>query len=153
MDLIIRQAEPKDAESIGQLAKEFAHYLRSIGDTGELLFDAQVYFRDGFGSNPAFLGIVAESGNEILGYLLYHPGYDVDYAIRTLHVVDLYVQESCRGQGIGQALMKRAGEICRALGGKQLFWAVYEPNKLAINFYERLGARFTKDLLFMRLDV
>jgi len=28
MDFIVRQAEPKDAESIGQLAKEFSDYLQ-----------------------------------------------------------------------------------------------------------------------------
>jgi GNAT superfamily N-acetyltransferase len=153
MNFIIRPAEPQDAQSVGGLAKEFVDYLRSIGDADEPCFDAKAFLRDGFGANPAFSGIVAESEDEILGYMLYHPGYDADYAIRTLHIVDFYVRERWRGRGIGRALMKRAGEICRSSGGKQLFWAVFEPNKLAINFYERLGARFTKDLLFMRLDV
>ncbi len=109
--------------------------------------------RDGFGFRAAFLGIVAEQGGEVAGYLLYYFGYDVDYATRTLHVIDLYVGENRRGQGIGQALMKQASEICRSYGGTQLFWAVYEPNKAAIGFYERLGARFTQNLSFMRLDV
>ena len=153
MEFIIRAIEPKDAESIGQLAREFIDYLRSIGDNAEQKFDAKVYLRDGFGENPAFSGIVAERAGEILGYLLYHPGYDADYATRTLHIVDLYVGEQWRGQGVGRALMKQAIEICRGLGGTQLFWAVYEPNKSAIRFYERLGARFTKEMLFMRLDV
>jgi len=153
MNFVISPAEAADAESIGQLAGEFIDYLRSIGDTDEQMFDAEAFLRDGFGANPAFSGIVAESDGEIFGYLLYHQGYDADYAARTLHVVDLYVRENERGQGIGRALMKEAGEICRAFGGKQLFWAVYKPNKAAINFYERLGARFTRNLLFMRLDV
>lgn len=152
MKVIIRPAVANDAESIGQLSKEFIEYLRSIGDDAELKFDAKVFQRDGFGSNPAFSGLIAELEGEIFGYLLYHFGYDVDYATRTLHVIDLYVRENGRGQGIGRALMRRAGEICRATGGKQLFWAVYAPNKTAINFYKRLGARFTQDLLFMRLD-
>jgi len=153
MKFIIRPTEPKDAESIGQLAKEFINYLRSIGDDAEQRFDAKAYLRDGFGTNPAFSGIVAEQADEILGYLLYHPGYDADYAARTLHIVDLYVSEQYRGQGIGRALMEKASEICRTFGGTQLFWAVYEPNESAIRFYEKLGARFTRDLLFMRLDV
>lgn len=153
MEFIIRPAKPEDAESIGQLAKEFIEYLRSIGDNAEQKFDAKIYLRDGFGSNPAFSGVIAEQGGEVIGYLLYHFGYDVDYATRTLHVVDLYVLENRRGQGIGRALMKQAGEICRTFGGTQLFWAVYEPNKSAIEFYERLGARFTQNMLFMRLDL
>ncbi len=149
MDFIVRQAEPKDAESIGLLAKEFSDYLRSLGDEAEQKFDGAVYLRDGFGSHPAFSGIVAEYQDKILGYLLYHFGYDVDYATRTLHVIDLYVLERWRGQKVGRALMKQASKICRSVGGTQLFWAVYEPNKPAIRFYERLGARFTKNLLFI----
>jgi len=153
MELIIRPAKAEDAESIGQLAKEFIEYLRLIGDDAEQKFDARIYLRDGFDSNPAFSGIVAEQSGEILGYLFYHFGYDIDYATRTLHVIDLYVGETGRGRGIGRALMKEAGEICRSVGGTQLFWAVYEPNKSAICFYERLGARLTQNMLFMRLDV
>ncbi len=153
MNFIIRPAKPEDAESIGKLAKEFIEYLRSLGDEAEQKFDAKVYLRDGFGTNPAFSGIVSEQAGEILGYLLYHFGYDADYAVRTLHVVDLYVSEKHRGQGTGRALMKEAGEICRAAGGAQLFWAVYKPNKMAINFYEQLGARFTQNMLYMKLDL
>jgi len=153
MDFIIRPVESRDAESIGQLAKEFVDYLNSLGDKTGQKFDAKVFLRDGFGANPAFSGIAAERDGEILGYLLYHFGYDVDYATRTLHVVDLYVRENSRGRGVGSALMKQASEICRAFGGTQLFWAVFAPNKAAIRFYERLGARLTQNLLFMRLDV
>lgn len=153
MDFIIRPAEASDAQIIGKLAAEFIEYLRSLGDDAELKFNATVYLRDGFGENPAFSGIIAEKGDEIVGYLLYHFGYDVDYATRILHVVDLYVSEKSRKSGIGKALMERAGEICRAAGGTQLFWAVYAPNKAAIRFYEGLGARFTQNMLFMRLDV
>ncbi len=153
MEFNLRPARPEDAESIGQLSKEFIEYLRAIGDDAKQKFDAEVFLRDGFGSNPAFSGIVAEQGGEVIGYLLYYFGYDVDYATRTLHVIDLYVSENRRGQGIGQALMKQAGEICRAFGGTQLFWAVYAPNKPAIKFYERLGARFTQNMLFMRLNL
>jgi GNAT superfamily N-acetyltransferase len=154
MEFIIRPAKAGDAESIGKLAAEFIEYLRSLGDNvAEQKFDAAVYLRDGFGTNPAFSGIVAENAGEILGYLLYHFGYDIDYATRTLHVVDLYVSEKRRKLGIGKALMNRASKICLAAGGTQLFWAVYAPNQDAIRFYEKLGARFTQNMLFMRLDV
>lgn len=153
MRFLIRSATAEDAEAIGELAKEFADYLRALGDPSGLRFDADTYLRDGFGPNPAFSGLVAESDGEILGYLLYHPGYDVDYATRILHVIDLCVRERWRRQGVGRALMEEAAKICRRLGGAQLFWSVYVRNKPAFAFYESLGARYTKDLKFMRLDV
>jgi len=152
MRFVIRSATAEDAGSIGQLAKEFADYLRSLGDTADVWFDAEAYLRDGFGPNAAFSGLVAECEGEILGYLLYHSGYDVDYVTRTLHIIDLYVRERWRRQGVGRALIEEVAKICRRLGGTQLFWSVYVRNKPALAFYESLGARYTKDLVFMRLD-
>jgi Acetyltransferase (GNAT) family len=96
MDFIIRPAEAKGADGVGRLIEEFAAYLRALGDEAEVKFDARAYLRDGFGATPAFSGLVAQRGEEIIGYLLYHPGYDADYATRTLHVVDLYVRARAR---------------------------------------------------------
>jgi hypothetical protein len=36
MTLSIRPAIARDATALGQLAEQFAQYLRSLGDTGEL---------------------------------------------------------------------------------------------------------------------
>jgi ribosomal protein S18 acetylase RimI-like enzyme len=71
--------------------------------------------------------------------------------MRILHVVDLYVDEIVRRQGVGKALMSAAAKLSRDAGGMQLFWSVYVNNKMAASFYESLGARYTKDLLFMTI--
>jgi len=105
--------------------------------------------RDGFGANPAFSGLVAELNGKVAGYLLYHFGYDTDHARRLMHVCDLYVQEGARHHGAGRALMQAAANLCREAGGHELLWTVYKPNKLAFDFYERLGAEYVKDLKFM----
>ncbi len=149
----IREASRDDANAVGALAQDFANYLRSLGDPTNFQFNAKTFLRDGFGDKSAFKGLVAEVNGEIVGYLLYHSGYYVDLAMRTLHVVDLYVRPDCRRQGVGQALMKRACEICAKSGGKRLFWSVYSPNRDAFRFYERLGARYTEDLKFMYLTL
>jgi len=151
MMLNIRAASAEDAQSVGKLAQQFADYLRSLGDTTDFKLNAQAYLRDGFGTNPAFSGLVAEQDDDIVGYLLYHFGYDTDNAMRILHVVDLYVDERVRRQGVGKALMSAAAKLSRDAGGMQLFWSVYVNNKMAASFYESLGARYTKDLLFMTI--
>ena len=151
MTLNIRAASADDAPSVGKLARQFADYLRSLGDTSDFKMNAQTYLRDGFGTNPAFSGLVAEQGDDIVGYLLYHFGYDTDNAARILHVVDLYVNERGRRQGVGKALMSAAAKLSRDAGAMELFWSLYVHNKLAASFYESLGARYTKDLLFMTI--
>jgi len=148
-DVTIRPAAVGDAAEVGQLAAQFADYLRSLGDTTDFQFTAQTYLRDGFGPNPAFAGIVAEAEGHLVGYLLYHFGYDTDRAVRMMHVVDLYVRADARAHGVGTTLLYEAARICRSAGGRDLFWAVYAPNKLAARFYEHLGAEYVHDLRFM----
>lgn len=149
----IREATRDDAADICALFNEFTEYLRSLGNSTDSQFDTSTYLRDGFGDNPAFHGLVAEVDSEIVGYLLYHFGYEVELAIRYLHVIDLYVRPANRLQGVGRALIKRAGEICTAAGGKRLSWFVYSPNIPAFQFYERLGARYLKNMEYMYLPL
>jgi GNAT superfamily N-acetyltransferase len=149
----IREATRDDAADICALFNEFTEYLRSLGNSANPQFNTSTYLRDGFGDNPAFHGLVAEIDSEIVGYLLYHFGYEVELAIRNLHVIDLYVRPSNRLQGVGQALIERAGEICAAAGGNRLSWFAYSPNNPAFRFYERLGARYLKDMQYMYLPL
>jgi ribosomal protein S18 acetylase RimI-like enzyme len=83
------------------------------------------------------------------GYLLYHCGYDTDRAMRLLHIIDLYVQETKRRHGVGEALMRAAAKICQEAGGREMIWLVFVPNKLAFQFYEGLGAKRIQELAFM----
>lgn len=145
----IRAATSEDAQAIGKLAQEFQGYLRRLGDQTEFAFTAETYLRDGFGSNPAFAGLVAELGGEVIGYLLYHVGYDTDRAIRLMSIIDLYVREAQRRRGVGEALMRAVAEICRETGSREMIWSVFRPNTLAFQFYERLGAKHIQELKFM----
>lgn len=149
----IRKANAADAPQIGRLIAEFQDYLRGLGDTTEFRFSAAAYLRDGFGEHPAFEGFVADSGGTLLGYALYHPGYDTDQAQRLLFLVDLYVSQASRRQGVGEALMKQLAEAGRAHGAKALVWAVFKPNELAARFYLRLGAHYIETLHWMTLPI
>jgi GNAT superfamily N-acetyltransferase len=147
----IRPACADDAQDIGRLALQFAQYLRDLGDQTEFKLNADSYLRDGFGKQPAFSGIVAESQDGLVGYLLYHFGYDSDAAARNLHVVDLYVEPKARNKGVGTALMKAAAGIAVEAGAQELIWSVYILNSLAASFYEKLGAERITEVFFMKL--
>jgi ribosomal protein S18 acetylase RimI-like enzyme len=151
MALIVRAATAADAGAVGELAQQFAGYLRSLGDITDFKLSAEAYLRDGFGPKPAFAGLVAELDGHIIGYLLYHFGYDSDRAARNLHIVDLYVDLEARKRGIGRALMTEGAKIACEAGAQEFVWAVYHANALAAAFYEGLGAQRITDVFFMKL--
>jgi ribosomal protein S18 acetylase RimI-like enzyme len=151
MKFNIRPARAADALAVGHLAKQFADYLRELGDQTDFQLSAETYLRDGFGDAPAFAGLVAENESGVIGYLLYHFGYDSDSAARTLHIADLYVDASARNHGVGKALMARAASIARDAGADEMIWSVFHRNALATAFYERIGAERITEVFFMKM--
>jgi GNAT superfamily N-acetyltransferase len=151
MSLTIRACTPADAKAIAALYQQSAAYLRSLGDEGPFLLNTDTYLRDGFAERPAFEGILAELNGQVLGYLLYTFTYDTDRTMRILYLLDLLVDERARGHGVGRRLVEQAKEIARVQGAGELFWAVYQHNKEAEEFYERLGAKRLEDVFFMTL--
>ena len=155
LPVTVRPSTAADAPVIAKLASAFSDYLRSIGDPdpdpGGIT--EQQYLADGTGPRPAFYGLIGELDGEPVGYLLYCRGYDLDLEGRVIEVIDLFVQESARGHGVGRLLMQTAAEICREAGGRHLSWSVYARNKLARRFYEHLGATDISDINFMCLPV
>jgi len=64
--LIIRPALASDAQSIGNLARKFASYLSELGDLTDFKLTANAYLRDGFGTKPAFAGLVAQNQDKVI---------------------------------------------------------------------------------------
>ena len=54
---VIRPATATDAHAVGILARQFADYLRELGDTTEFKLTAEAYLRDGFGPQASIRGI------------------------------------------------------------------------------------------------
>lgn len=131
----------------------FVAYLRALGDPDSLVqhFTREKYLRDGFGPEPAFAGYIAEEGGAPLGYLLYFKGYSVDIAQRLFFICDLWVEPEARGRGIARGLMARCAADCRTWGGEWLEWYVYRPNKMAFDFYRKLGGRESDGLAVMSM--
>jgi len=129
MSIRIRDATAADAERVIDLYDEFNGYLHElgVGDGVDANLTVERYRRDGFGPNPAFCGLIAESDGEVVGYLLYHFGYDTELADRVMYILDLYVTEAQRMR--------------------------YKPNQAARAFYQHLGAEIVDDLDYMYLKV
>jgi ribosomal protein S18 acetylase RimI-like enzyme len=153
MTLTLRSIARDDAESVVGMAHEFGAYLKSLGDSWEPHFTVARYLEDGFGTQPAFGGIIAEEGGQPLGYLLHAPNYDVDLACRVLFVIDLWVRPWTRRLGVGRKLMDAAAKEARRQKAGYLLWTVYKPNTMARRFYDGIGGKPVEDLDFMVLPI
>ena len=149
MTIEIRQSTADDAEAIGSLAAEFQSYLHELGDETDFDWGAAKYLADGFGETPAFEGLVAEVDSRVVGYALYHFGYDTDRGERLVYLIDLFVSQPFRRAGVGDKLMQCLSDVARSRRAEYIVWSVLKGNSLATRFYERLGARHANGLHFM----
>lgn len=143
--MIIRKAEEKDSEKVWYLMRElaiFEKYINSFAITPEIVINS------GFRKNvPDFHCIVAEDNDKIAGMLVY---YYLPYTAKNrpaIYLKELYVDESYRGQKIGEQLMNELKAEAKENNCVQIKWTVAPWNKAGQKFYERLGATENKDWL------
>ena len=60
--------------------------------------------------------------------------------------------KEARGKGIARSLMARCAADCRGWGGEWLEWYVYRPNKMAFDFYRKLGGRESDGVAVMSIQ-
>jgi ribosomal protein S18 acetylase RimI-like enzyme len=145
----IRPAHPDDLDALLVLCAEHAAYERLAPPAHEA---AQALSAALWGTAPRASCLVTYRGQELLGYA----SYSLEFATWTgreyVHLDCLFVRETHRGNGIGQALLARVTEAAAELGAREIQWQTPDWNADAIRFYERAGAigrqkvRFTLQL-------
>ncbi|CAN5783780.1 GNAT family N-acetyltransferase [soil metagenome] len=144
----VRPAAPADADTFVQLVDALAEYERMPGPTPEA---KQRLVRDGFGPQPRFQVFLAEQDGRAVGMAMTYETYSSHLALPTLYLEDLFVLPEARRLGVGGALFGfLAGEAVRR-GCGRMEWQVLDWNQLAIDFYEKLGARHMREWYMYRL--
>lgn len=89
--------------------------------------------------------VAADEADRVVGYafcVLQQPGPGHALRdIRTLYLDDLCVDESCRGQHVGQRLYEAVLALARELQCYNVTLNVWSCNPGAMAFYERLGLK------------
>lgn len=106
---------------------------------------------DGFGENPLFHCFVAEVGRKIVGIALIYPRYST-WSGPVVHLEDLIVTESMRGQGVGSKLLQEVIKYGSKKGVRRISWEVLDWNEPAIRFYENNGAKVLRDWDVVQLN-
>ena len=136
VNVTIRKANSDDVKDILRLLIELAVYEK---EPDAVKLTEQELKRDGFGENPKYQCILAETDNLIVGLAFYTPRYST-WVGDTLHLEDLIVTEKMRGRGIGTILYRSFLEEARRRDVNRVEWSVLDWNKPAIDFYKKTGA-------------
>jgi GNAT superfamily N-acetyltransferase len=149
MPITIRAATRDDVPTIVELVKALADYER---EPAAAIATEADFLRDGFGETPAFRTLMAELDGRAIGFALYFFSYSTWRGRRCLYLEDLFVRPEARGQGGGIALMRALARIAVEERCDRFVWQVLDWNQPSIDFYERLGAKITREWLSVRLE-
>jgi len=148
MSVLIRDAVQNDMKQVLMLIKELAKFEK---EPNAVILNEEQLVRDGFSENPKFKCFVAESNNEIIGMALCYPRYST-WKGATMHLEDLIVTKSRRGNGVGSLLFSKFINYAHSLRVKRIEWAVLDWNVNAIEFYEKNGAKILSDWRVAQMD-
>ena len=148
MSLLVRDAVQNDMKQVLMLIKELAKFEK---EPNAVILNEEQLVRDGFSRNPKFKCFVAESNNEIIGMALGYPRYSTWKGV-TMHLEDLIVTKSRRGNGVGSLLFSKFINYAHSLRVKRIEWAVLDWNVNAIEFYEKNGAKILSDWRVAQMD-
>ena len=134
-----RVVSPEDIDAVAALAHEIwnQHFPPIIGqgqvdhmlETLQSSAEITRQIRDG-GYEYYLIG----DGNERAGYFALAASDD-----GSMQLSKLYLRGSCRGRGLGQAVLEWIERECAARGARQLWLTVAKGNADSIAFYEHAG--------------
>lgn len=138
----------QDGGAVLKLIEALAHYEK-LTPPDEAAKSRLV--RDMFGEKPRLDAFLAEVDQEPVGYTLVYETYSSFLALPTLFLEDFFVLPSYRARKVGSKLFRAMVGEAKQRGCGRMEWSVLDWNRLAIDFYERMGARRMHEWLYYRL--
>lgn len=130
----IRFANSEDAETIHRFITELAEYQQqpdAVGITPEILRHHLI--------QNSFECLIVEENENPLGFALFCQNFHT-WVGPVMWLDDIYISKEYRGRGYGKTLFQELHKIAEERGYTRIEWRVLNWNKLAIKFYEGLGA-------------
>lgn len=143
----VRTAGPGDVADLVRMANLLNRHegLADDAHTGAGMADAL------FGPRSVCHALVAERDGRPVAYALFSETYNSDRAVRGLWMIDFFVLEEARGQGVGRALGAAVARTARERGCGSIWGAARVANRAARAFYAAMGAR-DDDVRVLQMD-
>ena len=132
----VRKGTKNDVKAVHALIVELAIYERAEQEVSNTV---DQLLRDGFGEDPVYELLVAETEEKVVGMALWYTKYST-WKGKCGYLEDLVIQADVRGRGIGKALFLEVAKACARRGYGRMEWQVLDWNEPAIGFYRSLGA-------------
>ena len=145
---VIRPATPADAPAILSLVLGLAAYEKLAPPDAAA---QERLIRDMFSTPPRIQAFLAEVDGTPAGYAFIFETYSSFLALPTLYLEDLFVLPEYRNRKAGYALFTHVVAEAHRRGCGRMEWSVLTWNRLAIDFYVRLGAKHLSDWAVYRL--
>ena len=127
---------PNEVGLVAPLFDQYRVFYRQPSDPAL----AQAFIAERVANRESVIFLALQDG-EPVGFTQLYPRFSSVSARRTWILNDLYVVPSCRGQGVGSALLERARAHALETGAKSLGLQTAVDNLNAQRLYEALGYR------------
>ena len=145
----LRAATAGDVEQIHAMIVELATYEHSADQvTGTV----EQLARSLFGPHPSAEAMIAEIGEATAGFALFYTSFSTWECLPGIWLEDLFVRPEHRRAGVGALLLAELARLTVARGCTRLEWNALDWNQLALDFYEKLGAKRLPEWDLHRLD-
>ncbi len=145
----VRKAKESDAQTIVDLIYGLAVYEKLAEYAVTSAEDIKASL---FNENPKAFALIAEIDGEVAGFALYFFNYSTFTGKHGVYLEDLFVKPQFRSHKVGLALFKALGNVAKENDCGRIDWAVLDWNQLAIDFYDRLGAKPQTEWTGYRLE-
>lgn len=147
MKINVRKSRKEDMPQVLELIRELAEFEKAPEEVTNSVEDM---IRDGFGEQPVFKCLVAETENKIVGIAIYYTKYST-WKGKGVYLDDIIVTEPMRNKGIGRLLFEEVLKESRETGMNQLHWQVLDWNETAISFYKKYNPDFDDEWINCKL--
>jgi L-amino acid N-acyltransferase YncA len=145
MNYIIRPCEEKDLPELVELCAAHAAYEKSEYDSEGKLEG----LKEGiFGKDKRLNCWIVEIDGKAEGFTTFTFDFSTWDAAPFLYMDCLYLNDNCRGMGIGADIMERIRKEARDNNCKNIQWQTPEFNARAIKFYVGLGSTGKQKMRF-----
>jgi ribosomal protein S18 acetylase RimI-like enzyme len=139
-EVVIRSPTRLDIPALAALFSEMQrHYRRAV--TAEQAMQAATLACQPVSATFDPRVLVATMGPVIVGSVVLNVTFPAFELSRALYIRDLYVAQSARRNGVGQALVRAAARLTYAHGFSALDWTTETNNIDARKMYESCGGR------------